>query len=229
LIKEDQAAALERINENRKKINTDEAKSIAEQLSVYKQSNEAKTEEEKNTAAALERINANRKKINTDEIAASTAPVPIIKQDQINKPIDPESLKNKFTDDKGKINLGKLKIPGINFGDVSTPKDPKSQTSQSTTTVADSVKKEEEAKKVAAEKAKQEEAAKKAAAPGAQTAPGKPGPSSQKASTLDDVVKSLDRLNTQMGQLINQQSDLVKKQTSAMLASTSGNVYDRTR
>jgi hypothetical protein len=217
LTKEDQATALERINENRKKINTDETKSISEQLSVYKQSNEAKTEEEKNTAAALERINENRKKINTDEIKASTSPGPIIKQDQINK-----SIENPLLNDKGKISLNKLNLPGMpNFGSAAAPKDPKSAAPKN---AADSIS--EDAKK-AEEKKKIEDAKKAEAAKG--TTPSKPTGSVQQTASLNDVVKSLDQLNMQMGKLISQQSDLIRKQTSSMLAAGSNNVYDKTR
>jgi unconventional prefoldin RPB5 interactor 1 len=222
LIKEDQAAALERINENRKKINEGETKSIAEQLSVYKQSNEAKTEEEKNTAAALERINENRKKINTDEIAASTASVPIIKQDQLNKPIE-----NPLLNDKGKISLNKLNLPGMpNFGKSLAPKDPKPADPKGAAASISEEAKRADAKK-AEEKKKAEDAKKAEAAKG--TTAAKPTGSVQQTASLNDVVKSLDQLNMQMGKLISQQSDLIRKQTSSMLAAGSNNVYDKTR
>ena len=222
LIKEDQAAALERINENRKKINTDEAKSISEQLSVYKQSNEAKTEEEKNTAEALARINENRKKINTDETTAPTAPVPIIKQDQLNKPIE-----NPLLNDKGKISLNKLNLPGMpNFGKSLAPKDPKPADPKGAAASISEEAKRADAKK-AEEKKKAEDAKKAEAAKGTPAA--KPTGSVQQTASLNDVVKSLDQLNMQMGKLISQQENLIRKQTSSMLAAGSNNVYDKTR
>jgi hypothetical protein len=220
--KEYQAEALARINENRKKINEDEVKSVSEQLSVYKQSNEAKTEEEKNTAAALERINENRKKINTDEIAASKSTVPIIKQDQLNKPIE-----NPLLNDKGKISLNKLNLPGMpNFGETLAPKDPKPADPKGAAASISEEAKRADAKK-AEEKKKIEDAKKAEAAKG--TTPSKPTGSVQQTASLNDVVKSLDQLNMQMGKLISQQSDLIRKQTSSMLAAGSNNVYDKTR
>jgi hypothetical protein len=227
---EEQAEALKRIDENRKKINTDETKSIAEQLSVYKQSNEAKTEEEKNTAEALARINENRKKINTDETTEPTAPVPIIKQDQLNKPIEvptPSAATNPLLNDKGKISLNKLNLPGMpNFGTSLAPKDPKPADPKGAAASISEEAKRADAKK-AEEKKKAEDAKKAEAAKGTPAA--KPTGSVQQPASLNDVVKSLDQLNMQMGKLISQQSDLIRKQTSSMLAAGSNNVYDKTR
>ena len=85
-------------------------------------------------------------------------------------------------------------------------------------------KKAEEAK-IAETKKKEEEAAKKKEAES-----GKPGATSAagggKASTLDDVVKSLTQLNKQMGQLLAQHEELGKKQIGATKAN-SGNAYAR--
>jgi len=216
------AEELARINENRKKINEGETKSISEQLSVYKQSNEAKTEEEKNTAEALARINENRKKINTDETTAPTSPVPIIKQDQLNKPIE-----NPLLNDKGKISLNKLNLPGMpDFGKSLAPKDPKPADPKGAAASISEEARRADAKK-AEEKKKIEDAKKAEAAKG--TPATKPTGSVQQTASLNDVVKSLDQLNMQMGKLISQQSDLIRKQTSSMLAAGSNNVYDKTR
>jgi hypothetical protein len=52
-----------------------------------------------------------------------------------------------------------------------------------------------------------------------------PGSASGKESTLNDVVKSLDSLNMQMGRLIAQQEDLSNKQVRATKNAGSGNLY----
>lgn len=137
-----------------------------------------------------------------------------------------DEVKNPLLDDKGKINLNKLNLPGMpNFGSAAAPKDPKGAAPKNAAaSLSDDAKKADEKK---AQDAKKTEAAKTEAAK--TEAAAKPAINTQKAASLDDVVKSLDRLNIQMGQLINQQSDLIKKQTTTMLSAGSSNIYDRTR
>jgi hypothetical protein len=48
-----------------------------------------------------------------------------------------------------------------------------------------------------------------------------------KSATLDDVVKSLDMLNKQMGLLISQQDNLMRKQERNMKSASSTNVQDK--
>jgi hypothetical protein len=136
-------------------------------------------------------------------------------------------VKNPLLNDKGKISLNKLNLPGMpDFGKSLAPKDPKSADPKGAAASISEETKKEEAKK--AEAAKKAEDAKKAeAAKG--TASDKPTGSVQQTASLNDVVKSLDQLNMKMGQLISQQSDLIRKQTSSMLAAGSNNVYDKTR
>jgi hypothetical protein len=81
---------------------------------------------------------------------------------------------------------------------------------------AEKKQKEEAEKARAAEKARKDaEAAKPTATPAA------------KGATLDDLLKSLDMLNKQMGQLIGQQDNLMRKQERNMKAALSTNVQDR--
>jgi hypothetical protein len=132
--------------------------------------------------------------------------------------------KNPLLNDKGKISLNNLRLPGMpNFGSAAAPKDPKNAAPKN---AADSIS--EDAKK--AEEKKKAEDAKKAEAEKGQTST-KPTPTGgiQQTASLNDVVKSLDQLNMQMGQLIGQQENLIRKQTSSMLSAGSKNVYDKTR
>jgi hypothetical protein len=81
---------------------------------------------------------------------------------------------------------------------------------------AEKKQKEEAEKARAAEKSRKDaEAAKPTATPAA------------KGATLDDLLKSLDMLNKQMGQLIGQQDNLMRKQERNMKAALSTNVQDR--
>lgn len=139
----------------------------------------------------------------------------------------PAEVKNPLLNDKGKVSLNKLNLPGMaNFGKSLAPKDPKPADPKGAAASISEEAKRAEAKK-AEEKKKAEDAKKAETAKG--TATTKPTGSAQKSASLDDVVKSLDQLNMQMGQLISQQSDLIRKQTSSMLAAGSKNVYDKTR
>jgi hypothetical protein len=174
--------------------------------------------------------NLEKLKVTTDETTEPTAPVPIIKQDQLNKPIEvptPSAATNPLLNDKGKISLNKLNLPGMpDFGKSLAPKDPKPADPKGAAASISEEAKRADAKK-AEEKKKIEDAKKAEAAKGTPAA--KPTGSVQQTASLNDVVKSLDQLNMQMGKLISQQSDLIRKQTSSMLAAGSNNVYDKTR
>jgi hypothetical protein len=139
----------------------------------------------------------------------------------------PAEVKNPLLNDKGKVSLNKLNLPGMpSFGKSLAPNDPKPADPKGAAASISEEAKRADAKK-AEEKKKAEDAKKAEAAKGTPAA--KPTGSVQQTASLNDVVKSLDQLNMQMGQLISQQSDLIRKQTSSMLAAGSNNVYDKTR
>lgn len=108
------------------------------------------------------------------------------------------------------INLDMFNLPGMG-GAL------KSQQATIAKAVAPQTKTEEERKQ------ESEAAAKKAAA--ASTAKPPTPQAGSKASTLDDVVKSLDSLNMLMGQLISKTEDIGSKQVRATKNAGSGNVY----
>jgi hypothetical protein len=124
-----------------------------------------------------------------------------------------------------KINLNKYKIPGIDFGTMGK-EPPKgaidgglaAAAAEATAKNLNTLDGGEAAAAIDAKKAA-ENAVRKATETPVQTIA---------KATLDDVVKSLDRLNIQMGQLISQQADLIRKQTSSMISTLSNNVYDKT-
>jgi hypothetical protein len=198
---------------------------LNEQVKFAKEKAEEETTTAEETAERLKKINENRTKINEISTAVPTGTVPIVKQDQINKSTEvPPSEK---------VSLNKFKnLPGINFNQGMPPSDPKSNAADAgkgTTEAAAKLKKEEEAK-IATEKAKKEKEQAAATAAGSKPSEsGKPGPASQKTTSLDDVVKGLDRVNSTLGQLMSQQADLIRKQTTTMMSAGSSNVYDKTR
>jgi membrane protein involved in colicin uptake len=110
------------------------------------------------------------------------------------------------------LDLNALNLPG--FGN---------QLRSNSASIPASVKKDEAEKtqKAEAEKAKAAEKAKtsETAKPPAATA--------AKGATLDDVVKSLDMLNKQMGLLIGQQDSLMRKQERNIKSAASANVQDK--
>ena len=117
---------------------------------------------------------------------------------------------------------GKINLDAISFGDGNKPiiRDIKAKAAE----IPEAVKpKEDEAKKQA------EETAKKAAAPASEK-PKEEALSATKATgkaaTLDDVVSSLNSLNSKMSQLLSQSQELGSRQISAT-KSNSQNLYAR--
>jgi hypothetical protein len=132
-------------------------------------------------------------------------------------------LKKLAFDSEGKLNLDAINLPGMpNFGFKEKPK-------QEVPKTAEAQPKPDE-NQSAAETARLN----RGKPPEAQSTTGQSQTSQtsekpkEKSATLDDVVSSLNKLNTQMGNLITQQELLMNKQISAT-AANSGNVLDRMR
>jgi hypothetical protein len=116
-----------------------------------------------------------------------------------------------FSTPSAAIDLNSFNLPG--FGN---------QLRSGSSSIPASVKKEE------AEKTQKEEAEKaKIAEKAKSTDTAKPAAASSKSATLDDVVKSLDMLNKQMGLLISQQDNLMRKQERNIKSASSANVQDK--
>jgi hypothetical protein len=163
--------------------------------------------------AALEET----KKIVEDELTTLT----ITAQESANKMNEAASSQNYGTVDDSEmggfstpsaaIDLNSFNLPG--FGN---------QLRSGSSSIPASVKKEE------AEKTQKEEAEKaKIAEKAKSTDTAKPAAASSKSATLDDVVKSLDMLNKQMGLLISQQDNLMRKQERNIKSAASTNVQDK--
>jgi hypothetical protein len=118
------------------------------------------------------------------------------------------------SDEQAKPVVDKPVVGGMNFESMFNPVRTSAQS------MMEKFGKENEQKKAEESKAAADKAAAK---PGnaEKKADSKPAPAASKAdSTLNDVVKSLDRLNMMMGQLLSQSEDLGKKQLRASKANS---------
>ena len=136
-----------------------------------------------------------------------------------NRQADAAKLKTTTFNKEGKLDLDKINLPGMpTFGfkpgekvpktSEAQPKTDENQSSAETARLNRSGTKPQEQPKT--ETTKKEQGAK------------------DKQATLDDVVKSLDRLNIKMGELISTHESLMAKQISAT-SQNSSNILDRSR
>lgn len=141
-----------------------------------------------------------------------------------------EAFKSSIVTKDGKINLNNVfGLGGFGQELKAKPKEPpaaagdvKPAASQMTT----EVKNDNKAKEEQARRETQTQTTAKPAAP-AQTSAAPQASAGKNPATLDDVVVSLNRLNTQMSQLIKQQDELLTRQIRTTKASASNSVYDR--
>ena len=136
-----------------------------------------------------------------------------------NRQADAEKLKTTAFDKEGKLDLNKINLPGMaNFGFKPAQKVPKTSEAQP---------KPDENQSAAETARLNRSGTKPTEQPKTETSTVQQK-DKDKQATLDDVVKSLDRLNIKMGELITKHETLMTKQISAT-SQNSSNILDRAR
>lgn len=201
-----------------------------EELYVYQNLDKLKAKSTKETAAVVEKAAADIKENLGEAVEPSSTATAVDDEwgDLAGAQKAASERQASAAGASGGIDLNKINLPGMeSFGFKAAPKDPKGADVKGAGAAAAEEAKKAEAKK--AEEKKKAEQAKAAGAPAASGSAASAGAKPDKSATLNDVVKSLDQLNMQMGQLIGQQENLIRKQTSTMLSAGSNNVYEKTR
>jgi hypothetical protein len=165
---------------------------------------------------------------NSKQESSATAKESAVNKNRI---LDSEKLRAKAVNKEGKVDLNSIyQLPGMKgvASELKTaPKEPPAASADAKGALNKVA--EDKAKAEKEKEAAQAEAAKAKTPPptAATTKPAENAAAHKKPATLDDVVGSLNRLNTQMSQLITQQSELLNKQIKTTRSSGSSNIYDR--